>query len=160
MSVARGKEIEEGPIGQLEDNMKTNIFKTKLMGASLTLIAMFGLMAATGSAANAQSRDREDRYDRTNNWQWNQRGDWQRRRNEIIRVAQQNGYRDGLSEGRSDRFSHRRYNFSDSIQFRNAMSGYRWEFGDRELYRSTYRDAFRRGYEEAYQRGGYWRRPF
>jgi hypothetical protein len=46
-----------------------------------------------------------------------------------------------------------RYNPEGTTQYKNADSGYRSEYGNKEEYRRIYRDAFRRGYDEAYRRG-------
>jgi hypothetical protein len=114
----------------------------------LTLIAVVGLMLAGSSTASAQFRNPQYR----NNDEYS-RGTV--RRNEIVRIAQQNGYRDGFSHGRADRVRHRGFSFADSMQYRTALSGYRWGFGDRDFYRQVYREAYRRGYQEAFRRGGF-----
>jgi len=104
--------------------------------------------------------NRDDRY-RRDNREWD-RGGWghgRYNRTEIFRIAQQNGYRDGLRAGQEDRNRSRRVGPDRSDRFRDALSGFRSEFGDRESYRQGYRDGFRKGYEEGF-RGTRGRFPF
>jgi hypothetical protein len=88
---------------------------------------------------------------------WNNRG--RDNRNEILRIAQQNGYRDGLRVGQEDR-NRRGSNFDRSDRFRDALAGYRSEYGNRDFYRQAYRDGFRKGYEEGFRSRGRVPRPF
>lgn len=88
-------------------------------------------------------RDRDDWRDRDDK----RRGD----RNDIVRIAQQNGYRDGLRNGQEDRTRRRGHDFERDNSYRDATSGYRSEFGNRDFYRQAYREGFRRGYEEGYR---------
>lgn len=99
--------------------------------------------------------EREDRHypddrDRDRRGDYNDRDG--RNRSELYRVAQQNGYNDGLRHGRDDVNRRRSYNLDDSSDYRNATRGYRSEFGNRETYRNAYRDGFRQGYEDGYRR--------
>lgn len=72
-------------------------------------------------------------------------------RQEMLRIAQQEGYQDGLRVGQEARRYNRRSDYRNSNEYRNGMSGYRGEFGDRNAYQQAYRDAFRRGYDEGYR---------
>jgi hypothetical protein len=72
-------------------------------------------------------------------------------RQDIYRIAQQNGYQDGLRSGQQDRRYNRRSDYRGTDEYRNAVNGYRREFGDRNVYQQAYRDSFRRGYEEGYR---------
>jgi hypothetical protein len=72
-------------------------------------------------------------------------------RQDMYRIAQQNGYQDGLRSGQEDRRYNRRSDYRGANEYRNAANGYRREYGDRNLYQQTYRDSFRRGYEEGYR---------
>ncbi|HKP84849.1 MAG TPA: hypothetical protein VJZ26_02055 [Blastocatellia bacterium] len=83
---------------------------------------------------------------------WRDRGDNRGGRNDIARIAQQNGYRDGLNKGEEDRSRRRGSNYERDSRYRDALSGYRSEFGNRDYYRQAYREGFRRGYDEAYRR--------
>jgi hypothetical protein len=103
----------------------------------------------------------DDDWERRNRDRWNDRygrndRDWRDRdgrfdRNEISRIAQQNGYREGLEQGREDRARRRSFDVDNSSEYRNALIGYRSEFGDRSFYQQAFREAFRRGYNEGYR---------
>ncbi|HET9531463.1 MAG TPA: hypothetical protein VFQ92_13985 [Blastocatellia bacterium] len=84
--------------------------------------------------------DRDGRYDRYD-------------RSEVYRIAQQNGYREGLEHGNQDRARRRNYDYDDSSEYRNALVGYRSEYGDRSAYQQAFREGYRRGYDEGYRRG-------
>ena len=111
----------------------------------------------------------DDRYDR-----WNRdrdrdrdRGDDRGRdrdrgrlsRDELYRIAQQNGYREGYRHGDDDRQRRRSYDYEHSSQYRDALSGFQSQYFDRETYRQGYRDGYRRGYDDGFRRGTS-RRPF
>jgi hypothetical protein len=72
-------------------------------------------------------------------------------RNDIHRIAQQNGYNDGLRNGQDDRARRRGFNYQNDPRYRDAMSGYRSEYGNRDQYRQAYREGYSRGYEEGYR---------
>jgi hypothetical protein len=71
-------------------------------------------------------------------------------RDNMARIADQNGYRDGLRRGRYDSSRGQRMALDNVSQFRTALNGYRSQYGDRDSYRQAYRDGFRRGYDEAF----------
>jgi hypothetical protein len=73
-------------------------------------------------------------------------------RNDIYRIAQQNGYNDGLRSGEEDRSRRRGSDYQRNSRYRDAISGYRSEYGNRDQYRQAYREGFSRGYEEGYRR--------
>jgi hypothetical protein len=78
-------------------------------------------------------------------------------RNRVIRIAQENGYRDGNRHGQLDRRNRQRHDYN-SAEYRNALDGYRREFGDREFYQRMYREGYRRGYDDGFRRGRWdWR---
>jgi len=98
--------------------------------------------------------NRDRRYDRRDDNRYDRRDDYRYGRydrNEIYRVAQDNGYRDGLRQGQTDRSRNRSYNYNDGSRYRDARAGYRSEYGDRNLYSQAYREGFRRGYDEGYR---------
>jgi hypothetical protein len=106
----------------------------------------------------------DDRYDR-NNGRWDNRrddryGNGRYDRNEIVRMAQQNGYNDGIRRGQEDRSRRRGYEANRSSEYRDGSRGYRSEYGNRDIYRQAYREGFMRGYDEAYRRGVNSRWPF
>jgi hypothetical protein len=74
-------------------------------------------------------------------------------RNQIVRIAQQNGYNEGFRHGLEDRQRRRGYDFDDSGRYRDASAGYRLEYGNRETYRQAFREGYRRGYDDGYRRG-------
>jgi hypothetical protein len=112
---------------------------------------------------------RDDRYDRDDwyagrddrNWRNRDRdrdGNWRDRdrdgrydRNELYRVAQQNGYREGYRQGQDDAYRRRGFNVENDSRYRDALSGYRSEYGNRDDYRRAFREGFRQGYEEGYR---------
>ena len=75
-----------------------------------------------------------------------------RNRDDIERIAENNGYREGLRAGSVDRARGDRFNYRDEDAYRDATSGYRNVYGDINFYRNNYREAFRRGYEDGYRR--------
>ena len=79
------------------------------------------------------------------------RGDGRTDRNEVLRIAEQNGYREGARHGQDDRSRRRSYNYSDAREFRDATSGYRFEYGDRGLYQQGFREGYQKGYDDAYR---------
>ena len=79
-------------------------------------------------------------------------------RDEMRRVAEDYGFRDGQQDGRSDFLNHRGFRGSINGAYRNADHGYDRRFGDRERYRDIYREAYRRGYEEGFRGHGRWER--
>jgi len=76
-------------------------------------------------------------------------GYYQRGSYDVGRIAYDNGYRDGLREGNKDDRSNDRYGYRDEGRWRSGDAGYRYEYGPRYAYISSYR----RGFEEGYRRG-------
>lgn len=99
------------------------------------------------SLREVYGRDWNDRYD-------DDRDRGRYNREQIIRLAQQNGYRDGFRHGQEDRRRRSRSNH-DRPEYRDGMGGYRSEHGDRELYRRAYREGYYRGYSDGF-RGNNW----
>ena len=104
---------------------------------------------------------RDDDYD---NYRWRRGRDRDRDddrgrrdrfdRNEVYRIAQQNGYREGFRDGEDDRSHRRRYDYQHSGDYRDALKGYRSEYGDRGVYQQGFRDGYRRGYDDAFRGRG------
>ncbi|MFL6276936.1 MAG: hypothetical protein ACJ74G_17255 [Blastocatellia bacterium] len=94
-------------------------------------------------------RDDRGRDWRDNNRDNNRNGRYDR--NEITRLAQEAGYRDGLRQGQDDASRRRGSSYDRDSRYRDAQSGWRSEYGDRDTYRQAYREGFRRGYEEGYR---------
>lgn len=85
-----------------------------------------------------RDRDRSDRNGRYD-------------RQEIYNIAQQLGYQDGLRRGQETRRYNRRSEYDRTDEYRNALRGFRAEYGDRPAFQQGYREGFRRGYEEGYR---------
>ena len=112
-------------------------------------------------------RDRDDRWDDDDDDDWDDRDRGRNRRDrdrdrdrdndgindrsEIIRYAQNAGYREGFNAGRNDRASGRSYDYDDHSAYRDATIGYRSDYGSESTYRNYFRAGFRRGYEDGYQ---------
>jgi hypothetical protein len=119
------------------------MFLKRMMSVVLTagMLIAFGVAASSTARAVNNGQDRyQDRYGRYD-------------RDDIARIAQDNGYRDGLRMGERDRESGRRFDPDNNWMFRRADAGYRFEFGSRDFYRTNYRDGFSRGYEDGFRRG-------
>lgn len=69
------------------------------------------------------------------------------------RVAYNNGYQSGLSYGQGDRGKGKRYEPTGSGVYQDGDRGYSSYYGDKSLYKSS----FRQGYLAGYQRGYYGR---
>src|SRR5262245_62131353 len=63
------------------------------------------------------------------------------------------GYDEGRSAGANDARRNRRYDYSHYSEYRDADDGYRG-YGDRNAYRSLYREGFVAGYNDGYRRYG------
>jgi hypothetical protein len=75
-------------------------------------------------------------------------------RTNIDRRAYDNGYREGVHQGENDVRRGRNYSPNSHSEYRNADDGYRRGDGDREFYRSSYRQGFDAGYSESFNRYG------
>jgi hypothetical protein len=76
----------------------------------------------------------------------------------VRQIAVDRGYQDGLNTGAGDAQRRQNYDPERSHYYRNATYGYSSSYGNREAYKSAYRDGFMRGYREGYSRyGGYGR---
>lgn len=120
-----------------------------------------GLVAFSSVEANAQYQDRgynqdrnDDRRDRRDDR--NDRNDdrYDRNRNNIFRVARQNGFRDGQSEARDDRRDRDRNNPQKSNEYKRATNGYYSGLGNKNAYKNAYRQAFLEGYNSVNNRNG------
>jgi hypothetical protein len=70
--------------------------------------------------------------------------------NPFGRVAYDNGYRDGVEEGRNDFRRERSYGPYRCDRFRDGDHGFEGRFGSRDAYRTDYRSGFRSGYDAGY----------
>jgi hypothetical protein len=65
--------------------------------------------------------------------------------------AAQNGYRDGLEQGRDDARDHDRYDPAGAKRYREGDHDYHDRYGSRDEYKREYRAAFQQGYDEGYR---------
>lgn len=111
---------------------------------------------------NDRHRDRDDRDwnrndDYRNNGQYGQYGrnnGQYGRNNNVYRIAQQQGYQDGLNTGASDGQRGQSYNPERSHFYKSGTEGYSSSYGNKEAYKQAYRNAFVQGYQQGFQRYG------
>lgn len=70
---------------------------------------------------------------------------------DVGRVAYDNGYREGVEEGRNDVRRGRSFDYDRHDEYRDADKGYNRNYGNRDEYRRVYRQGFVAGYNEAYR---------
>lgn len=107
--------------------------------------------------------DRRDRDDNNNNdgYYGNNNGGYgnrgygsnNRNYNNVYRIAQQNGYNDGLRKGAEDA-RERHYNPQGTSEYKRATNGYNSSYGNKEGYKQAYRQAFLQGFDEGQNRYG------
>jgi len=67
-----------------------------------------------------------------------------------ISIARQNGFRDGVNDGRKDRATGHSYRPTQDDNYKNAP-GYSSSMGDRQQYKDAYRQAYQQGYQQGYR---------
>ena len=146
--------------------MKSNRLHSNIGRAILAFSLLLGIVVVSGSTAQAQypwGRDRQqDRRDRDRDRRDRDRernrdrdyGRGGRGGNDIYRVAQNQGYQDGLYTGSNDAQRGQSYDPQRSHFYRNANGGYNSSYGNREAFRQAYRNGFLQGYREGFQRYG------
>ena len=158
--------------------MRINALTRKIGTAILGLSMMFGLGVAMSTTAKAQDpwwrtqqdrrdRDREYRRDRDRDWDYRNR-DWDYRNNrrrgrynddypnwggtfQLRQTALNAGYNEGIKEGRRDRNRYGNRSPYEFSAYQRATKDYDSRYGDRELYRQYFRQAFVRGYDAGLQ---------
>jgi len=65
-------------------------------------------------------------------------------------VAGENGYNDGLADGRAAALNLRQNLPGESLNFQNATNGYAETIGDPMIYQNAYRSSYLQGFSEAY----------
>ena len=70
---------------------------------------------------------------------------------ELERRAYDEGFRQGIEDGRSDARKNRRYEPARHGEWRDADRGYHREYGEREFYRRSFRNGYEAGYAQAYR---------
>ena len=133
---------------------------------------LIGLALVAGTCGIAAAQDRDGDRGRVQ-WGYQDRdhdrdgrrgdGDYDRddgyRNNPYYRTgmqqARQNGYQWGLRDGQVDRQAGRSYRATSNETFRHATIGYVSAYGDKNQYKSVFRQAYQSGYERGYGSGGY-----
>lgn len=64
--------------------------------------------------------------------------------------AVDNGYRDGLNLGQQDARKGKSYRVQKHDEYEDADRGYNRSYGDKNVYKSQYRQAFQNGYSDGY----------
>ena len=128
--------------------MKLNYSSKKVSGYILALFLILGFTAIASTTAQAQWRDRDDRYRRDRDY----RDDRYGRGNYGFETARQQGYSYGMSVGAGDAQRGQSYNPRRSRYWRNATEGYNSYYGNKGQYKQVFRDAFEQGYRDGWQR--------
>lgn len=92
-------------------------------------------------------------YARPAYYRYSYGGNWYRTSNygaEMLRMAVENGYREGLRAGRADRYDRWPGGFRDSFAWRDAAFGYGGSYVSRADYAYYFRQGFERGYDDGY----------
>ena len=104
-----------------------------------------------------ENRRNDDSYG--NNGGYNRNDDYDRNggygnggyNNNFYRIAQQNGYNDGLRKGAEDA-RERHNNPQGTSEYKRATNGYDSSYRDKEGYKQAYRQAFLQGFDEGQNR--------
>jgi hypothetical protein len=117
--------------------------KAKARMAMAMMLAAMMVGSSVGVFAEAQwgQWGRNDRYRRYD-------------KHEVRQIGRQNGYHMGVREGRYDAQRRSRMDFKSSRVYRDAMAGYRSEFGFQNDYRKGFREGFEQGYRNSYRNPG------
>src|SRR6185436_7536121 len=125
----------------------------------LTRVFMLALVVflVLPASALSQTRGRDGRWDRNDEWRRNDRNrrgrDWDGGYGvsfELRQTALNAGYNNGIQEGRKDRRRGERFEYRDEGDYQKATEDYSSRLGDRELYRSYFREGFANGYRAGY----------
>jgi hypothetical protein len=104
-----------------------------------------GYQAGYGNGGHDDhDRDRDRNAGYSNNGSYGNRG-----YGNVGQVAQQNGYRDGMNDGRKDRATGHSFRPTQDDNYKNAP-GYSSNMGDRQQYKNTYREGYQQGYQLGY----------
>jgi len=143
-----------------EVSKQVNYSSKKLGGLLLAFFVVFGIATIGSSTAQAQypdyrrDRDRDYRQDRDDRYRRNDRYDDRYGYNNSYQIAQQQGYREGLSTGAADAQRGQSYDPQRSHFWKNGSDGYDSRYGNKGQYKQVFRNAFVQGYNEGYQRYG------
>jgi hypothetical protein len=147
-------------------DMKSNFLRNKIGGALLGVSLLLGVGFATSAQAqdNRWGQDRrDDNYGRRRDDDRNNRGEYRRGRRRaddgygnyggsahLRQTALNEGFNEGLKEGRNDRKKGDYSNYTDEKEFQKGTKSYNSRIGDRETYRRYFREAFSHGYADGY----------
>jgi hypothetical protein len=92
-----------------------------------------------------RDHDRDADHNRDGNIDSYQRADY----GSMSRIAQENGYRDGMNDGQKDRATGHSFRPTHDDNYKNAP-GYSSSMGDRQQYKNMYRQAYEQGYPLGY----------
>ena len=126
--------------------MYTNNTINKVRRIGILLSLTLGLVFILHIDTQAQRRYR-DRDNQRDNWYWQNDYPYAG-----ARVAQDNGYRDGLNDGADAAREGDAYHPENSGDWQKATNGYEGRFGNKNAYRQAYRSAYIEGYRAGYQR--------
>jgi flagellar biosynthesis/type III secretory pathway protein FliH len=111
--------------------------------AFVPVLAVMGLAVATPAGAQVPSRP-----------DWAYANEARQPYNEARRLAYDNGYREGVTEGERDARRRDAFNYQDERTWQRADKGYHRSFGDRERYEQSFRVGYSAGYSDGYRRYG------
>ena len=100
----------------------------------------------SGGRRNDGDHDRDDRYRDNGGYGNGAYGN-------SSRVAEENGFRDGATDGRNDRANGHSFRPTQDDNYKKTP-GYTSSMGNKQQYKDTYRQGYERGYQEGYN-GGY-----
>ena len=135
-------------------------FGTATLG--VTLLLGIGMTSSNTVQAKPQyNRDQDRDRDRDRDGYRRDRNDRGRGRNwdgypnwggsfQLRQTALNDGYNEGIKQGRDDVRHRRRYDFQRQGAFQKATKDYNSRDGDRELYRRYYREAYENGYKAGF----------
>ncbi|MBZ5628504.1 MAG: hypothetical protein LAO06_06510 [Acidobacteriia bacterium] len=105
-----------------------------------------GYRAGYGRDGGSPGRDRNDGYRGS--------GPYGPGGNNAQSVAYNNGFREGVGYGQSDRNNGHSYRPTYSSTYQNGHSGYNSSYGSQTAYKHAFQDGFRAGYDRGYNGGG------
>lgn len=131
---------------------KSQTFLTRVF---MLVLAVF-LVLPVSAFAQGRGRNNDD-WRRNDRWGRNDRNDRGGRNDnfgrgsfQLRQTALNAGYNNGIEEGRKDRRRGERFEFRDEGDYQKATEDYSSRLGDRELYRSYFREGFANGYRAGY----------
>lgn len=118
-----------------------NIVRAAALGLAV-LVASAGVAAAQDRDHDRDDNRYQQRYDHRYDRGYDRGYDW----GYVMRIAHDNGYRDGVQVAREDMWRGKPFNPYPRGRYQWADHGYNRGFGDRGAYRERYADGYRDGY--------------